>query len=356
MAVQSLGANSANKFQIKTETASLDKSILSPEFERPSIPKKEKDEGTEADRNVLTPQSDPSYLVNNVQSLVLAICTKIDTEDPNGNKKSYFVKGSLYDDQVPSTGNGRIPVHEGLAGCHPRQCATAYCFGRPHASQKQTFSIAVFKDLKEDLEVPPIQALASVIANLHNSISPDGKFGFQVPTSQSQQLENTWCDTWEEFCVRAFRNTVKLEQEVQGANEDLHCWQMKSGRKPKPTFLHGDLWHGNIGIDLVTDQVVLYDCCAFYGHHEYDLGMFRASRYRTSRAHIRAYNQLVGFSDPSEDFDDRNALYALRVDLEVSCGWPANKRMRQLAMQEMRRLVEKYPAGFEGWQEEEKGS
>ncbi|EXJ63336.1 uncharacterized protein A1O5_11657 [Cladophialophora psammophila CBS 110553] len=239
-------------------------------------------------------------------------------------------------------------------------------------AKSKYFFIAEFKDLKEDSEVPPTQALASVIANLHNnSVSPNGKFGFQVPTSQSLQLGNTWCKTWEEFFVRAFRNTVKLEQEVQGANEDLQllademCAKViprllrpmeTAGRKLKPTLLHGDLWHGNIGIDLVTDQVVLYDCCAFYGHHEYDLGMFRASRYRTSRAHIRAYNQLVGFSDPSEDFDDRNALYALRVDLEVSCGWPANKRMRQLAMQEMKRLVEKYPAGFEGWQEEEKGS
>ena len=81
--------------------------------------------------------------------------------------------------------------------------------------------------------------------------------------------------------------------------------------------------------------------------------MFRAARYRTNKAHVRAYQKLVEISYPAEDHDDRNALYALRVDLEVSCGWPANKRMRQLAMEEMRRLVEKYPLGFEAWMKEQ---
>jgi len=75
--------------------------------------------------------------------------------------------------------------------------------------------------------------------------------------------------------------------------------------------------------------------------------MFRAARYRTNRTHIHAYHKHMEISPPVEDFDDRNALYALRVDLEVSVGWPENKRMRQLAMEEMQRLLSKYsgPSG-----------
>jgi protein-ribulosamine 3-kinase len=84
-----------------------------------------------------------------------------------------------------------------------------------------------------------------------------------------------------------------------------------------------------------------------------DLGMWRAARYRTNKAHIRAYHKLIEISAPVEDHDDRNALYALRVDLEVSCGWPANKRMRQLAMEEMRKLIEKHPKGLEGFSQSE---
>lgn len=83
-----------------------------------------------------------------------------------------------------------------------------------------------------------------------------------------------------------------------------------------------------------------------------DLGMFRQARYRTNKSHIRAYHKLMEISHPAEDFEDRNALYALRVDLEVSIGWPANKRMRTLAMEEMRKLITKYPDGFEGWQQQ----
>lgn len=77
--------------------------------------------------------------------------------------------------------------------------------------------------------------------------------------------------------------------------------------------------------------------------------MFRAARYRTNKSHIHAYHKHVEISHPAEDFDDRNALYALRVDLEVSVAWPANKRMRVLAIEEMQRLLKKYPDGFAGW-------
>ena len=133
-------------------------------------------------------------------------------------------------------------------------------------------------------EMPPVAEFANVIAKLHkNSRSPNDKFGFEVPTSQSLQLDNTWCDSWEEFFTRAFLGTVKLEQEIQGPNEELlkladqTCKLViprllrpmeTNGQRLKPTLVHGDLWHGNVGINLTTDQVVLFDCCSFYGHHE----------------------------------------------------------------------------------------
>ena len=82
------------------------------------------------------------------------------------------------------------------------------------------FLISSFRYISE--EMPPVSELAAVIAKLHNeSVASNGKFGFSVPTSQSLQLENTWTDTWEEFFTRAFRGTVKLEQEVQGVNDKL---------------------------------------------------------------------------------------------------------------------------------------
>jgi protein-ribulosamine 3-kinase len=139
-----------------------------------------------------------------------------------------------------------------------------------------------FKDMADEL--PPVPEFVAVIATLHQrSSSPDGKFGFQVPTSQSLQLENAWCDTWEEFFTRAMRGTVDLEQAIQGHNEELQELAEKmytkviprllrpmesGGRSLKPTLVHGGLWHGNVGVDMETDKPILFDCCAFYGHHE----------------------------------------------------------------------------------------
>ncbi|KIW33516.1 hypothetical protein, variant 1 [Cladophialophora immunda] len=353
---------------IKKEVISPHKSILSPEFEPPSIPEDEKYEGTEVDPNVLSALPDGTRAIWSAtyRASFWAISTKIDAEDPEGDKKSYFMK--VYTTvKAQAQAIGEYLSTKAIYAVIPDSVPRPIALGSLARDPSKHFYLAEYKDMKE--EMPPLRDLASVIANLHNnSISPNGRFGFQVPTSQSLQLENTWCDTWEEFFTRAFRNTVRLEQEIQGAHDELQrlademCDKViprllrpmeTGGRKLKPTLLHGDLWHGNIGVDLMTDQVVLYDCCAFYGHHEYDLGMFRASRYRTSRAHVDAYNELVPISDPAADFDDRNALYALRVDLEVSCGWPENKRMRQLAIEEMRRLVGKYPGGYEAWEKEE---
>jgi protein-ribulosamine 3-kinase len=150
------------------------------------------------------------------------------------------------------------------------------------SNPKKHFYLAEYRDMVDEL--PPVPELAALIANLHQkSASPNGKFGFAVPTSQSLQLDNAWCDTWEEFFTRAVRGTVKLEQSIQGQNEELDqlteqlCEKViprllrpmeSGGRQLKPTLVHGDLWHGNVGVDVNTDQPVLFDCCAFYGHHE----------------------------------------------------------------------------------------
>ena len=64
---------------------------------------------------------------------------------------------------------------------------------------------------------------------------------------------------------------------------------------------------------------------------------------------MMAYHKLVPITEPRDDHDDRNALYAVQVDLTVSVGWSANKRLRHLAIEEMKRLIAKYPDGFQDY-------
>ena len=165
-------------------------------------------------------------------------------------------------------------IHENV----PQPIATGAYASNP----KKHFYLAEYRDMVDEL--PPVPEFAALIATLHQkSASPNGKFGFQVPTSQSLQLDNAWCDTWEEFFTRAVRGTVKLEQSIQGQNDELDqlteqlCEKViprllrpmeTGGRRLKPALVHGDLWHGNVGVDVNTEQPVLFDCCAFYGHHE----------------------------------------------------------------------------------------
>lgn len=122
------------------------------------------------------------------------------------------------------------------------------------------------------------------------------------------------------------RNMLETEKSIQGSDPEMDELAEKlvskviprllrpmetGGNQVKPVLLHADLWHGNVGVDMKTDEPVLYDCGSFYGHNEYDHGMWRRTRYRLNRTHIRAYHKLVEFSPPAEDHDDRNALYAL---------------------------------------------
>ena len=40
------------------------------------------------------------------------------------------------------------------------------------------------------------------------------------------------------------------------------------GRSVKPSLVHGDLWYANAGIDVDTDDALVFDACTFYAHNE----------------------------------------------------------------------------------------
>ena len=65
--------------------------------------------------------------------------------------------------------------------------------------------------------------------------------------------------------------------------------------------------------------------------------------------YVHAYFAHYPISEPTEDWDDRNALYCLRWDMNCSTLYPGNLRFRKICIDVMKRLTEKYHDGYEGW-------
>jgi protein-ribulosamine 3-kinase len=140
-----------------------------------------------------------------------------------------------------------------------------------------------FRDLR-DRPPPTVQFLA-ILKKLHQtSVSPTGKFGFQVTTYNGPpKMFNDWTDSWEEYFARQFRSDISFLQNVYGEDPELADLTeafipkvvarllrplQTGGRGIKPTLCHGDLWDGNVQIDVNTKQPIVFDSCAFYGHNE----------------------------------------------------------------------------------------
>ncbi|KXJ87211.1 Fructosamine/Ketosamine-3-kinase [Microdochium bolleyi] len=253
-----------------------------------------------------------------------AISHKITVTVQGGGGESYFLKLYMHErGQEMAQGEFESTKiwHQHAPENVPRPIGIGECANRPG----RFFCLLEFRDMVA--EMPVASDLVSIIAKVHEcSLSPTGKFGFSIKTfAGDHPYVNGWCDTWEEYFTRLMVGTMERELLIQGPHEELELLSKQvidkviprllrpmetGGRNLKPSLVHGDLWHGNIQLDKESGKSVLYDCGSFYGHNEYDLGMWRAERYLTNKSHAQAYFHIAGISHPLEDVDDRNALYA----------------------------------------------
>ncbi|KAL2016772.1 hypothetical protein VTK56DRAFT_2985 [Thermocarpiscus australiensis] len=93
---------------------------------------------------------------------------------------------------------------------------------------------------------------------------------------------------------------------------------------------------------------MVFDATPLYAHNEYELGPWWPARH-TMRDYIDDYRKHHKPSEPSEDFESRVALYALRFDLHSSSLYPGNLRFRNLVKDTMRELLQRFPLGYEGY-------
>jgi protein-ribulosamine 3-kinase len=187
--------------------------------------------------------------------------------------------------------------------------------------------------------MPDPVKLGAIVADLHKrSVSPTGKFGFYLPTYDGWQPQDcgVWVDKWTPLFARILTALWKLDSEVNGSWAELDAAMERTlshviprligilesnGRSIKPCLIHGDLWETNIGTDIETGNIYIFDAAAYYGHNEMETGIWRVAHHRIkAEAYRKEYVQHYEKSEPVEEWDDRLKLYGVKTKLMYSAG------------------------------------
>jgi len=290
--------------------------------------------------------------------------SQIRTRQSDGSNLSFFLKLSQTDAGRAMAAQEFVCMsllHAAIPSLVPKPITHGTFAANPNIH----FFLSEFIEMTDD-DVPD-PSFMEAIADLHNkAISPNGKFGFSVPSFQRTVPQYTeWSESWEEFFSNSLKHVFELEEKAHGQDEELQNLERvilqkvvprllrpleTSGNTIRPRLIHGDIWDGNVSTKVADDSPVLFDGSCIYAHHEAELGPLRPARHKMGRAYIKAYFRHFPVSSPEEDQDDRNALYCLRWEMNTSAF--GNIRLREISKELMKALIAKYPEGYEGWAEE----
>lgn len=207
---------------------------------------------------------------------------KIEVELVNGDPSSFFIKAL-------SGETGKHMVHsefesmKAIYDLTPEFAPKPIAWGSYGSVPNTYFFMCEYREMIEDMPEPV--AFASRLAGLHQaSKSPNGKFGFHMTTYSGNQPQMTdWEASWETFFSKNLRFALDLEIEAKGHDPEFDVLVPAifdkviprllrpletEGRSVKPSLVHGDLWYANSGIDVDTDQPLVFDACCFYAHNE----------------------------------------------------------------------------------------
>ena len=193
------------------------------------------------------------------------------------------------------------------------------------------FLLCDFIDMSNRLPDPA--RLCSRIAELHRtSVSPTGKFGFHMPTCHGkipQRLD--WDSNWASFFQKLLADALHFDLQNNGSWPEFEKVAnrllakviprllgvlQENGREIKPCLIHGDLWEGNIGTSHKDNEIYIFDAGAYYAHNEMEIGMWRCVRHRIhAKVFTRQYLREFPISEPIEEWDDRNRIYCVKMNV-----------------------------------------
>lgn len=286
---------------------------------------------------------------------------KISTVLPDGKHQEYFLKCAtgklakihMWGEHYSAT---VIASHVADFGPHP--------VGKGEYVEDTGKHVFFYLQEFHDMDVqaaPDPSGLAVAIAELHQkATSPNGMFGYPIVTGRgTKDRTEQWEKSWAAHFTYLLKDLIKLDNEVNGPwpEYDAACRQLMegviprllgalqtAGRDIKPVLVHGDLWEGNVATDMETGKVIIfdYDEC-MYGHNEIEFGTWRCSwaSHFKSPIYIRQYQMEIEPSEPVEEWDDRNRLYAIKAAICDSAGHRGSTS-RTIAYNDMLYLCEKY--------------
>lgn len=214
-----------------------------------------------------------------------------------------------------------------------------YTFGKYKVPSTPTyFYLSEFVDMDVTTAPDPAE-FTKRLAQMHKlSKSPTGKFGFSVQTCDGQVAHTVdWQDSWAVFYKNLLLGVCNKDVETNGPWPEMERATEQvadviiprllgtlqgNGKVLKPCIIHGDLWEGNMGINMETGDSLLFDVGSYFAHNEMELGHWRCefSSVFRSKAYTREYLRNYPAAEPVDEFDDRNRLYSLKGAINYSAG------------------------------------
>ena len=165
----------------------------------------------------------------------------------------------------------------------PRFCPRPIAIGNLARDSNAHFYLQEFVDMTD--EPGDLDTLPQKLAELHRiALSPNGKFGFEVPTNHGPVVvKNEWTGSWELSFTRIMEALFAFELQMHGRDEEMERLSKDTiekiiprllrpletgGRSLTPRLVHGDLWDGNTSMNVNTDEPVIFDGSSLYAHNE----------------------------------------------------------------------------------------
>lgn len=166
--------------------------------------------------------------------------------------------------------------------------------------------------------------LGKLVAQLHQTHEPHGRFGFHLPYEGGDiRFDNSWTNDWKTLFIQqridpliAFIRERQLWSERDDEQFEIVKQMMDkalSDHQSAPSLLHGDLWAGNY-MFLTDGTPALFDPAPLYGDREFDLGATKVFG-GFSPEFYEAYHQAYPLSEGATKRIRFYALYLLLVHL-----------------------------------------